>query len=410
MNSSLFPSFFQGGFECSTHRRFDGKRLDLIEATRHDRFALKDYRRLQSVGLDTARDGIRWHLIEKSPGCYDWSSALPQIRAAAQSGQTVIWDVLHYGWPDFLDVWSPEWVEHFARFARAFAQLLREESDGPYFFCPVNEPSFFSFAAADFGFFAPHERGRGWEFKQQLVRATLAASDEIWDVLPTARLIQTDPLVHVEAHPDRPHERDLAGQITHAQFQALDMISGRLCPELGGAEHYLDVLGVNFYVHNQWFHPGGPDSMIPPSHPKHRPLRHLLEWIHHRYERPILIAETGIEEDARPQWLARVAAEARAALLAGVPVEGVCLYPICNHPGWDNDRHCHNGLFDYPDEYGEREVYEPMARELRHQIELTHRFFAASPYEREEIVARDAEVDLNQLDHAAREMAAAAAV
>ena len=30
---SLFRSFFLGGFECSTHRRKDGRRLDLIAAT-----------------------------------------------------------------------------------------------------------------------------------------------------------------------------------------------------------------------------------------------------------------------------------------------------------------------------------------------------------------------------------------
>ncbi len=410
VNTSLFPSFFQGGFESSTHRRADGARLDLIASTRHDEFAAKDYRRLQEFGLDTARDGIRWHLIEQKPGYYDWSSALPQIRAAQMTGQTVIWDVLHYGWPDFLDVWSPQWVDHFAQFARAFAQLLRDESDGPYFFAPVNEPSFFAFAAASHGFFAPYARDRGWDFKQQLVRATLAASDQIWDVLPSARLIQTDPLVHVEARPERPEDRDLAGRITHAQFECLDMISGRLCPELGGAERYLDVLGVNFYVHNQWFHPGGHDTMIPPSHPSHRPLRSLLEWVWQRYNRPIFIAETGIEAEARPQWLATVGAEARAALLAGVPLEGVCLYPICNHPGWDNDRHCHNGLFDYPDEHGEREVYEPLARELCRQTELTHRFFAASQYEREEMVARENPANIHELDHAAREMAGSAVI
>ncbi len=35
----LFRSFFLGGFECSTQRRADGRRLDLIAATRHDQLA-----------------------------------------------------------------------------------------------------------------------------------------------------------------------------------------------------------------------------------------------------------------------------------------------------------------------------------------------------------------------------------
>ncbi|WP_202973532.1 hypothetical protein [Abditibacterium utsteinense] len=412
MNSNLFPSFFQGGFECSTHRRSDGARLDLVEATRHDAFAARDYEQLQNVGLFTARDGIRWHLIESRPDYYNWSSALSQVRAAHQTGQTVIWDVLHYGWPDFWDIWSPQWVEKFANFAGAFAMLLKNESDGPFFFAPVNEPSFFAFAGGSHGFFAPYGQQRGLELKKQMVRAVVAASEAIWDVLPEARLIHTDPLIHVEARPGYSQHRELAGFDNQAQFEAFDMICGRAYPELGGQPHYLDVVGANFYVHNQWFYPGGHGTLIPPSHPQHRPLRFLLEELWNRYQRPLFIAETGIEEEARPQWLCNIAIEARAALLAGVPLEGICLYPICNHPGWDNGRHCHNGLFDYADDRGEREIYAPLSAELALQIQLTEQFFAASPYEREEIVAaeNEAEIAPPELDRVAREMEAAAAI
>ena len=52
---------------------------------------------------------------------------------------------------------------------------------------------------------------------------------------------------------------------------------------------------------------------------------------------------------------------------AGVPVDGVCLYPIVNHSGWDDDRHCYNGLWDYCDEKGDREIYQPLADELQFQ-------------------------------------------
>jgi hypothetical protein len=62
--------------------------------------------------------------------------------------------------------------------------------------------------------------------------------------------------------------------------------------------------------------------------------------------------------------------EVRRAIGEGVPVNGLCLYPIVNHPGWDDDRHCHNGLWDYPDDAGERELYEPLARELESEQRL----------------------------------------
>ena len=63
-----FASFFQAGFECSSHRRRDGVRLDLIRATSHDKHALRDYRLCKDVGFGTIRDGLRWHPIEKAPG------------------------------------------------------------------------------------------------------------------------------------------------------------------------------------------------------------------------------------------------------------------------------------------------------------------------------------------------------
>lgn len=60
----------------------------------------------------------------------------------------------------------------------------------------------------------------------------------------------------------------------------------------------------------------------------------------------------------------------QAANALGVSLEGVCLYPIVDHPGWDDDRHCPNGLWGYPDDEGRRPIYEPLARELAHQQQV----------------------------------------
>src|SRR5262249_30745841 len=79
-NERILKSFFGGGFECSTHKRRSGKRLDLIAATKHDQFAHSDYRGLQEQGLRVAREGVRWHLVEKVPNHYDFSSVLPIVK------------------------------------------------------------------------------------------------------------------------------------------------------------------------------------------------------------------------------------------------------------------------------------------------------------------------------------------
>ena len=363
----VFESFFQGGFECSTHRLRSGKRLDEIAATEHDRLAREDYLRLQVQGMMTARDGIRWHLIERTRGKYDFSSVLGMVQAARETQTQVIWDLLHYGWPDWLDIFEPGFVDLFAGLARQFAKLLANETDQLPFIAPVNEISFFSWAAGQTGYLNPFALNRGDELKEQLVRASIAATEALWEVNPNTRIAQIDPMINVlPEDPSNEQQRRDAESYRMSQYEAWDMLAGRHKPHLGGGEKYIDIIGGNYYVHNQWILGG---SFIDQNSPRYRPFREMVKEVYDRYQRPLFIAETGIENDYRPRWFRYVATEVFEAMKAGVQVEGICLYPIVNHPGWDDDRHCHNGLWDYPDENGRREIYQPLADEVQRQRE-----------------------------------------
>jgi hypothetical protein len=364
---TLFGSFFIGGFECSTHFRSDRKRLDLLDSTRHDRFAREDYARLRGLGIRAARDGIRWNRIETSPGTYDWSTVVPMLRAAHETGTIVAWDLLHFGWPDDVDVFSSAFVERFERFAAAFARLHTSETDDPLWVAPLNEPSFLAFAAGEKGFFFPFAKHRGDEIKLQFVRAILAASNAVLAVAPRARIVHTDPIINVIADPRRPQDRAQAERYRQSMFAVWDMIAGREHPELGGRPELLDVLGLNYYIHNQWI---DGDGLLLPSHPLHLPLRWMVREVYERYGRPMFISETGIEAEARPLWLRYVSREVRAARVLGIPLEGICLYPIVDHPGWEDDRHCPNGLWGYADDSGHRPIDDEYARELVRQQEL----------------------------------------
>jgi hypothetical protein len=86
--------------------------------------------------------------------------------------------------------------------------------------------------------------------------------------------------------------------------------------------------------------------------------------VHARYDRPVFVAETGIEGDLRVPWLRMMSHELGAARRAGVPVEGLCLYPITDYPGWDDDRHCPTGLLGYAGADGRRPVDQGLAKEL----------------------------------------------
>jgi beta-glucosidase/6-phospho-beta-glucosidase/beta-galactosidase len=361
-----FGSFLMGGFECSTHRDKSGRRLDLIASTRHEEFAEHDYLRLLELGMRGCRDGVRWHLIEREPFKYDFSSLEKQVTAARKTGTEITWDYFHYGFPDDLDIFTPDFVERFVAFSEAVTEYLMSELGGRIFACPVNEISFFSWAAAHAGLFFPGNRRRGTELKHQLIRAGIAASRAIKSIAPDAVIIFTDPAIHVVSKDPTPSKLRAAEAYRQAQFEAFDMLLGRYELDLGGGPDVMDVIGLNYYFHNQWHHSNR--RKLPLGHPLYRPLSEILDEYQQRYNKPLMLAETGIEDDERPEWFRYVAGETRRALAMGVDIRGVCLYPICNHPGWADDRHCHNGVWDYADDHGDREVYLPLADEIRSHL------------------------------------------
>ena len=359
--AKLFKSFVQGGFECSTHRLRSGKRTDVIAATGHDAHAASDYKQLSDHGLLTVRDGLRWHIIETTPNHYDFSSFHSLLQAAQTTGMQVIYDLMHYGWPDDIDIWTPDFIDRFTSFARAAAQVRKDMTDAVPFWCPINDISFFAWAGGDAQYLNPFATGRGFELKAQLARASISAMHALRDIDPRARFVHCEPLIaiHHDAGTGLPR-RDAEGW-HQAQFQAFELVSGRLWPQIGGDPTFLDIVGLNYYPRNQWVH-GGPPIDI--GHPLYRPLSDLLFENYARYHRPILIAETGIEGDRRPDWFTYVAAEVARARARGVEVEGICLYPITNHLGWDDDRHCQNGLLGHQVIAGQREVYAPLAQAI----------------------------------------------
>lgn len=366
---SLFRSFFLGGFECSTHRRNDGRRLDLIKATRHDLLAEEDYRQLQAFGIRSVRDGARWHLIEAAgPGRYDWAPVLPLLRAARATGTEVIWDLCHYGWPDWLDVWSADFAPRFADYAAAFARMVRAETGEAPILCPLNEISFLAWAGGETGHFNPCTQGRGPELKRQAVQAAAAAIRAARDAVPGVRAFAVEPLIHTHGRPNVDEDVEPSLLRNAGVWEAWDMLLGRRDPELGGAEDLLEAIGVNFYWNNQWWlHEGRDAAPLSVFDERWIPLRDLLASVHRRYGRRLFIAETSIEGDRRALWLRYVAEEAQAAIAAGTPVEGLCLYPVLSHPGWDDDRYCPNGLLELEPLHGRRPVHAPLAAELRRQ-------------------------------------------
>ena len=364
---SVFKSFFLGGFECSTHKRADGIRLDLIALSGHDVQADGDYRLLAAHGIHAARDGLRWHLIERRRGVYDWSSLLPQLRAARAAGADVVWDLFHYGWPNGADIWTPGFIQRFGAFCGAAARVIRDESEGQLWFCPVNEISFLSWAGGDMGGMNPFGRGRGGELKAQLVRMYLAAVDAVRAVDPTARFMTAEPLINIMPQSPLEYHVRAAADYMEAQHEAVDMLLGRKRPELGGRPDAVDLIGVNYYFNNQWIDHG---RQVFLGEVIFKPLREMLAEMHARYDLPLVVAETGTEGVFRAPWLHYIADEVAIAMSHGTPMQGICLYPVLSHRGWDDVRHCPNGLYAGFTPDADRTPYKPLADELARQQDL----------------------------------------
>ena len=361
-----FSSFFMAGFECSSHRRPDGVRLDLIAATGHDAHALQDYRSCTALGLRTARDGLRWHLIEPAPGQYDWSSWTPMLEAAHAAGVQVIWDMLHYGFPDHVGPGDAGFVDAFARFAAEAMRVHRSLTGEPAWVCPINEINFFAWAVRT-GYFPPAGPDeKGW-LKRRLAEAAIAGVAAMRAADPECRFVWAEPLIHITAKSREPDAVRSAEENRTTQYEAFDMLVGRLAPELGGHSGTVDLIGLNFYPDNQWYLGG---STIPLGHHDYRPLADMLGDVWERYGKPIFISETGSEGSARAAWLHYVCAEVREAMARGVPVEGICIYPVTAFSGWDDGRLSTTGLFSAPQADGKRGVYQPLADELARQRAL----------------------------------------
>lgn len=345
---ALFPSFFMGGFECSTHIDRTRQRRDYVALTQHDRHVREDYARLRACGLEVVREGLRWHLCDRDGGAsYDFSSIAPMVDAAQEAGLTQINCLFHYGYPDDMHPLDGTFVERFSAFARAFARWRASHVSGPRWYGVVNEPSMFAFAAGEAGWFAPLLSGEGDRVKRTLVRASLEATRAIQAEDAEARLLNIDPSLHEVAPRTAPDLEEEASRANEAQYEARDMVLGRVSPELGGWEESFEVVGVNCYPDTQ--HEVGSDGQLALNDPRRQPLRETLRLLWERYSRPIMLAETSARGDERPVWLRYVVDEVLAALQMGIDVQGICLYPVVDMREWAGGRlgeWGHLGLFD----------------------------------------------------------------
>lgn len=344
------------GFEGADHINGECEALDLVCATGHLQSFESDYANLARLGVNTIRESVGWRLSERD-GKFDFTRAQRFAEAAQRHGLQILWSLMHYGTPDGVSMLEEDFDRRLADFAAAAARALRSVTEDAPVYTPINEIGFLAWAVSSTSLFYPYGAGHGddvqstiqsgYDVKCRLVRASLLAMEAIRSEDPRARFLHIEPMVHVVAPNAAPELADLAAEVRSYQWQVWDLIEGRLMPELGGHPRHLDLIGVNHYHSGQW--EVGTEARLHwhLQDPRRMPFGELLREAWHRYSRPLIVAETSHVGSGRVQWLNDIAAQVQLARDTGVPVGGICLYPIVDRPDWSDATHWHNsGLWD----------------------------------------------------------------
>lgn len=339
------------GFECADQQNAFGERVDLIKLTAHDRSINEDYQNLIEIDIKTVREGIRWSFVEKTPYVYDWTQVEEIIINAKKNGIQVIWDICHFGFPDDLTPLHPMFARRFSHLCKAFVLKYRTlVPDGELIITPINEVSFLSWLGGDARGTSPYCVNQGWEVKYMLMKAYIEGIELMKEVDPTVKIMTTEPLISIIPQDSSDSILVLEATEKHReQFQVLDILTGKMCPELRGKPEYLDVIGVNFYYNNQWTFPD--HQFIPwndsPPNLYWRSLHSLIEEIFIIYGRPIVLSETSHPGEDQPIWIQMISDECIAILKSGLPLFGCCIYPIIDRPDWDfPEIWHHSGIWD----------------------------------------------------------------
>jgi hypothetical protein len=371
LNTNPFHSFWMGGYECTDKLNCFGNRVDFLTITAHLQYLQEDYRSLSIFNIKTVREGIRWSRVERSPYEYDWTDVGKMIRIAKESGIQQVWDLCHFGFPDDLTPLHPMFARRFAAMCRAFVRFYRSvEPSATLIVTPINEVSFLSWLGGEACGTSPYCKLQGWEVKYKLMKAYIEGIEALKEEDESVRILTTEPLVNmVPPIPATPEQLLDAVTKHEEQFQVLDMLSGAVCPELGGKPEYLDIIGCNYYFNNQWI--AATNEFLcwknVDADPRWLPLSSLMTQLFNRYKRPIVLSETSHPKEDRPLWLKFVADECCRVIESGIPLWGICWYPVIDRPDWDHLDPWHfAGIWDVDHSNGklQRVLHEPTAAAL----------------------------------------------
>lgn len=346
---------FIGAFESTYLPRHD---VDVLESTEHTRRWREDIDLMHETGVRTLRYPIRWHRVEQRRGKHDWSSVDPVLEHLQSRGIAVIADLLHHtSYPLWLEqgFLDPDFGAAYLRYVEEFARRYPEVEGYQVF----NEPFATLLLCAHEGIWPPYHTGME-AFTRALLNVLpplLEATRRCKELLPRSRHLYGDSCEHHTASGEGHAFAEVAND---RRFFLLDVLLGhdldparpfvREVVAAGGSDllkldpGHVDVLGLDYYAHNQWHFWHRTDGVIGAPDPV--PLAIVVEQYWDRYGLPCVLGETNIRGYAsdRATWLKYTLEQCELARSRGVPLEGYCWFPFLDSCDWDSllyrsDRH-----------------------------------------------------------------------
>jgi len=340
---------FVGGFESTYQPAFD---IDVLEKTGHVERWRDDLDLLRAAGVTRLRYPVRWHRIERRRGQFDWAATDEVLGYLHDTAMVPIVDLVHHtSYPRWLrgGFADRHFPESYLRYVEAFAARY------PWIeaYTLFNEPLATFVICGEVGVWPPYLKGlRGLlTLALNVFPAITRASRMLHDLLPGARHVYVEVCdSHTAAGPDAQAHADFAND---RRFFLTDLFLGRhLDPgrpfvaavlEAGGGRlldteaGHVDVLGLDYYAHNQW-HWLDAAGRGHGSSPHPPPLADLIATYWRRYGLPCALTETNIRGYApdRASWLKYTLEQCELARDAGVPVAGYCWFPFVDSCDWDS--------------------------------------------------------------------------
>ena len=399
------------GVECTVNRVGDSYFDQVARGGHAER--LEDLDRLAALGAAAVRYPVLWeHVAPHGLARADWRWADERMARLRDLGQRPIVGLLHHGsGPRETSLVDPAFPSKLARFARAVAERYPWVED----FTPVNEPLTTARFSGLYGLWYPHARDDR-TFAVALVnqlRATRLAMEAIRDVVPTARLVQTEDLGACHATPALRYQAEfenarrwlsfdlLCGRTAlHPQLLALLRRTGLGVPVL---EEFArnpcppDVLGINHYLTSERFLDERLEHYPAHTHGGNGRRRYadveavrvladgplgpeaLLREACTRYDRPVAVTEAhlGCTREQQMRWLAEVWGAAARLREEGRDVRAVTLWSAFGAYDWASlltrdEGHYEPGAFDVRAQPPRATALAAMARALAERGSFDH--------------------------------------